>query len=121
MKIEMHSLKQRCLMSICLFIKYILWSTYSVSNAACYHGIACEGRLIFCPEGQVASDVLPAAALPQHWSGFLQVIAAGWFFCPDETLPSSVPMPGGDQVRRLPGTFQLPLWSPDSLPSGELR
>lgn len=121
-KLQLHCLKPQCFMGICMFVKYILWSTYSAPNAACY-GIADEGRLILCPEGQVASNAC-SFSLQLHCrstgEGFFQVSAAGWFSCPDETLPSSVPIPGGDQARRPPGTFQLLLWSPGSPPSKDL-
>lgn len=119
LKIQMHSLKPRCLTGICVFVKYILWSTYSVLNAACYHGIAYESRLILCPEGRVAAQVLSAAALPQHWSGLLPDECSCMYFLSRWNTSSSVPIPGGDQTRRPPGAFQLLLWSPGSPPSGE--
>lgn len=122
-KVQMHSLKPRCSMGIYVFVKYVFYSTYLqnhkpvVSNAARSHGIACEGRIRRCSEVRVASEVLPAAALPQHWSGFLEVGVAGCFgvFCPDETLSSS-----GDQAGRPSGAFQLLLQSPGSPPLGDL-
>lgn len=98
-----HSLKPRCLMGICVFVKYVFWSTYSqnhkpvVSNAARSRGIACEGRIVHRPEVRVASKVLPAAALPEHWWGFLEVSAAGcWVFLVQmKHCPAAETRPGG--------------------------
>lgn len=52
----------------------------------CYHGIVHEFRLELCPEGQVSFLVLPAAAVPQHWTGFLAGVSK-WLFVQMKHFP----------------------------------